>query len=231
MLKVDNWLRNVRAGVIPSVCLLCEAWAGDSGLCAGCSSDLPYHRAGCKSCGAGVVLDDRCSRCLDMPPIFDEIHCLLNYTPPADGLIQRLKFRGDLACARTLGILMAQFLCARDIVKPDIILPVPLHPRRLAARGYNQALELARPIARRLGVPLDAQSCRRVRATAEQANLSAEARQANVAGAFIADALSGKHVAVVDDVMTTGHTIEALTRALKDAGATRIAVWICARAG
>jgi ComF family protein len=227
--KVNGWLRNAQAWLMPPVCLLCHDRAEDCGLCGGCLADLPYHLAGCPRCGDLLTAGGLCAGCLEAPPPFDETVCLLRYRPPADALIQRLKFRGDLACARTLGILMAEDLLSREIEPPDVIVPVPLHRARLVARGYNQALELARPVARALAVPLDVRCCRRQRPTVEQASLAAAERRANVAGAFVIERPPARHVALVDDVMTTGHTLRALAAALKSSGAIRVVAWACAR--
>jgi len=228
--KVNGWLKRVQSWVIPPVCLLCGAPAAESGLCPGCIGDLPLFGPGCRRC-AGPLDGEICARCLDSPPSFDRTICLFRYQPPVDGLIQRLKFHRDLACARSLGSLMADHLLRLQPPRPDVMLPVPLHQKRLAARGYNQALEIARPIARTLGIPIDTHTCHRVRATAEQAALAAAARRTNVAGAFAVRGSAATHVAIVDDVMTTGHTLEAVASALKAAGVGTISLWVCARAG
>jgi len=169
---------------------------------------------------------------LQHSPAFANTVSLFDYRPPVDSLILGLKFHGRLACARLLGALLAEKLkhvINKDL--PDCIIPVPLHPARLRRRGYNQALELARPLARVLRLPLDPHSCRRIIATAEQTTLDARMRRRNLRGAFrvVAD-LGLRHVALVDDVMTTGHTVQALSRALRASGVARVDVWVCARA-
>lgn len=156
---------------------------------------------------------------------------MFDYASPVDHLIHRLKFRGALACGRLLGTLLATGLAdrVRDDL-PQCIVPVPLHRSRLAVRGYNQAMELARPVARRLGVPLDPYCCTRRRATMEQSALDAADRAANLRGAFVVSRCPGDDIAIIDDVMTTGHTVAALALALRQAGVGRIRVWVCARA-
>ena len=126
---------------------------------------------------------------------------------------------------------MAKDIVHRQLPLPDILLPVPLHANRLRQRGYNQALELARPIAAELKLPLDIDSCRRMKATAEQVGLSAKSRRSNIKGAFeVKDSFEDKRVAVIDDVMTTGSTVHELSQQLINAGAKQVDVWVCARA-
>lgn len=212
-------------------CALCGQRSGDLGLCPGCVADLPFQGAACRRCALPLAVGEVCGSCLEAPPSYDEAFAVFAYGEPADSMIQRLKFGGDLAYARTLGKLMAIELVRREVHRPCTLLPVPLHPARLIARGFNQAVELARPLAHRFGIPLDRISCVRTRATAEQSRLSAVERRRNVKNAFsVISSVSGADVAVVDDVMTTGTTLEAVARALKHAGARRVAVWVCARA-
>jgi len=159
------------------------------------------------------------------------VFALLRYRSPVSELIRGLKFGGRLYVARLLGGLMAERLAARGTAVPERIIPVPLHPRRQRQRGFNQALELARPIARRLGAVLDHDTCRRTRNTRAQSELGARQRRTNVRGAFAATGrLEARHVAVVDDVITTGHTTDELARLLKTHGAERVEVWAAARA-
>ncbi|MGC9457033.1 MAG: ComF family protein [Halothiobacillaceae bacterium] len=147
-------------------------------------------------------------------------------------LVQRLKFSGDLAAARPLvESLQAAVASGRDDQPlPDALLPVPLHPRRLAERGFNQAERLARPLSKQLGVPLSLNSLRRGVATAAQSQLDARARRRNVRGAFAVCGPVPDHVAIVDDVVTTGSTVSEIARILRRAGCKRIEVWAAARA-
>ena len=152
--------------------------------------------------------------------------------PPVDHFIRALKFRRQLGLARLLGEQMAQRLVS-ETQRPDLILPVPLHRARLRERGYNQALEIARPVARALGAPLDYFSLVRVRATAPQTGVTLTARRQNMRNAFrLRDpaTVRGRHVALVDDVMTTGSTVQAAARCLRQAGAETVEIWVVARA-
>ncbi len=227
--KVNGWLKNVQPWLFPPVCLLCGA-GGAGDVCAACEADLPWLRAACSVCAAPLPVAGVCGRCLRQPPPFDKAHALWRYAAPADALILRLKFAGKLSVARYLGACMAERLGARDAPLPQALIPVPLHATRLRERGFNQAVELARPLAAALGIVLDYRSCARVRATEAQAALPAAARKRNVRGAFaVARPLRYAHVAIVDDVMTSGHTVAALSTALRKAGVRRVEVWVCAR--
>lgn len=208
--------------LFPPRCLLC----GDPGhdglaLCAGCDADLPRIAAGCLRCGAplpasapGLPALTVCGACLWRPPPFVAIHVPFRYAPPVDWLVRRLKFHADLAAGRLLGELLARELAGR-IEPVDAVLPVPLHPRRLDERGFNQAAELARPVARRLDARLAAAALERRGSTVPQMELSAERRRANVRGAFAATPrFAASRVLVVDDVVTTASTMRAAARGL-----------------
>jgi ComF family protein len=156
----------------------------------------------------------------------------LRYVFPVDQLVLALKFAGRLPPGRLLGELLAESVAVACTKHPDVLVPVPLHPARLRERGFNQAMEIARPVSHALGVPVSTRACRRIRATAPQSDLKGKARRRNVRGAFIADEhVAGLHVAVIDDVYTTGSTIAAVTAALRSAGAARVDAWCVARAG
>ncbi len=156
---------------------------------------------------------------------------MFRYHPPIDRLIQALKYRDRLDLARHLGRMLGTVVQDSTASKPEIIVPVPLHRSRLRRRGFNQSLELARPISHQLGLPLDYLDLKRVRATNSQSQLSLKQRQRNVRNAFACDrALAGKRVALIDDVMTTGATVNAACAALLKTGVKSIEVWVVARA-
>jgi ComF family protein len=163
------------------------------------------------------------------PPPFAASQVPLLYQPPVNRLIGEFKFRQRLYLAEPLSRLFCAAL-ATELSRPDLILPVPLHPRRLRERGFNQSLELAHRIAAELELKIDWRSCRRIRATPPQSGLEQGARRKNLRSAFVADsALSGRHIALFDDVITTGATVTAASRALLQAGASRVDVWALAR--
>jgi len=145
-------------------------------------------------------------------------------------LITTLKFRADYKNARLLGLLLAEHL-QKTAEKPDCILPVPLHKSRYRERGFNQSIEIARTVAKELQIPLDLNSCRRHRDTPHQTALSGKQRRKNMKNAFsIIKPINAQHIAILDDVMTTGSTVHELAAVLKKAGVSRVDVWVCARA-
>lgn len=231
--SVYKWSNVVLDACYPPTCQVCGG-AGARGidLCLPCREELPWLGPCCNRCALPLPVAGVCGQCQCHPPPFDAVLAPLRYQPPVDWLLQGLKFHGRLSAARLLGHLLGEALAARGTGLPDLIVPVPLHPARLAERGYNQALELARPLARQLGLPLAAGLCRRTRATDTQSLLPAAARRRNVRGAFtLTGPLPGSHVAIVDDVVTTGATVAELATTLRRAGATRVEVWAVARAG
>lgn len=231
--KVENSL----AGLFPRRCILCGARSGNSNCCAGCRGDLPWITVACRRCGDVLPAEyngEICGHCPILEPVIDRIVSALVYEYPIDRLIAMAKFQRRIDTAFALGELLANFLSDRfitgDLAMPDLIVPVPLHPRRVAQRGFNQANEIAGPLARRLDIPLETKSCRRIRNTVEQTRIDAAERFKNTRNAFaVAVDLEGRHIAVVDDVITTGSTARALARCLQHAGARHIQIWTVAR--
>lgn len=227
------WLKNTQQALFPATCVLCGLTAsGDLDLCVGCRADLPRVTNGCRCCGLPLSGDGatECGECLQDPPPWSRTLAPWRYEDPVKYLIHAMKFRQKLTLARVLGMLLAEE-CLRAEFQPEVIVPVPLHATRLRERGYNQALELARPIAQQLGVPLDIRSTVRVRATAAQSDLPSAQREHNIRGAFeMRHPLPAKRVAIVDDVMTTGATVREFAATLIAAGAQEVQVWVVARA-
>ena len=218
----------------PPSCLLCGAkGVGERDLCADCFAELPWNRHACPRCAAPLPPDadtPLCGDCIKRLPSWDEARSPLAYGFPVDKLVQRFKFEGDLAVGRLLGSLLAEYLAAGE-ERPDCILPVPLHDSRLRERGFNQAVELARPVAKRLGLEVRLDLCARSRATQVQSTLDADERRKNLKDAFAIKApVQGLHIALLDDVVTTGATAESLSRALREAGARRVTLWSACRA-
>lgn len=229
-LKVDGWLRKAARVVFAPRCLLCGERGHDGrDLCAACTLALPWNRSACLRCALPLPAPATCGACLQTPPALTETHAVFVYGFPLDRLVPRLKFHHDLAAGRLLSELMATGLCA--VTRPAAVVPVPLHASRLRRRGYDQALELARPLARSLQVPLLADLLVRTRATSAQSELDAGARQRNLRQAFAVHAKAAlpAHVALVDDVMTTGATLQAAANSLRRAGVARVDAWVCAR--
>ncbi len=220
--------------VFGGTCLLCRGSAdgarGEGLLCAACERDLPRLGQGglCPRCALPCAGGALCGACLAAPPSFDATVAALAYRFPADVLIQALKFHGTLAVAALLGRMLAQ--CVAGTPRVDAVLPVPLSAARLRARGYNQSMEIARGVARSAGLRLEPWLCERVRDTPAQVDLPHAERARNVRGAFSCPRpLEGMTVAVVDDVMTTGATLDEIAGALKRTGASRVVNWVAAR--
>lgn len=215
--------------IAPS-CLLCAGASEGALLCVPCDADLPrlaaLHGERCDICALPITSGMRCGACLSSPPAYDHVCAAFTYAFPADVLVQALKYRSLLAIAPLFGNAVARSLDER----PEVIIPMPLADARLRERGFNQGQEIARHVATITGIPLLARACRRVRNTPPQATLPREERAKNIRNAFVCDEdFSGRHVAVVDDVITTGATLNELARNLKRAGAARVTGLIVAR--
>ena len=235
MLKLGyQWSETVQSYLLPTECLLCGSHSqGSINLCSDCCARLPWTQRGCPRCAADAPEPLFCSRCQQQPPSFDSTHALFWYRPPVSDLILKLKFQGVLPVASTLGLLLSHRLSGCLDGYPQALLPVPLHGSRLRERGYNQALEIARIVSTQLHIPLLISGVERVRNTMPQSALKNHAdRQRNVRKAFHLgrDIKRPAHIAILDDVMTSGATVESLASALKRHGAARVDVWTCARA-
>ncbi len=227
---IDNFVQTLFTHLYPWRCLICDGIADqDYGLCRGCERSLPSAVWACPVCAHPTPALARCGSCLRAPPAFDGAYAAFRYAPPLSGLIHALKYRQRVDLATTLGRLLAHRVTPHLVVRPDVLIPVPLHRRRLRQRGFNQALELSRPLARALRLPIG--FAVRRRDTPPQADLDAALRGPNVRGAFCPPPhFDARRAAIVDDVMTTGATADALARALKRAGARHVQVWVLARA-
>ncbi|MCL1636096.1 ComF family protein [Luteimonas sp. SX5] len=215
----------------PLRCLLCgETGAQGRDLCRSCAAALPWNRSACLRCALPLpVAAAACGDCLRRPPGLHQSHAALVYGFPVDRLLPRLKFHADLACGRLLSQLMIEAFAA--LPRSEALIPLPLHRARLRSRGYDQALELARPLSRAFGIPMLDGVLTRSRATPPQSRLDADARRRNLRGAFAVarGAVLPQSVTLIDDVMTTGATLDAAAKALRRAGASRIDAWVCAR--
>jgi len=250
---VDHWLINVLSYGLPQACELCgnEVPHGQAlALCHDCVADLPILGETCQRCAnpletrlerlehfldqASLLQTRQCGQCIGKQPFFDQTISFFPYIAPFNHLIQAAKFKGKLALARLLGQLMAAQLtnCLEQIGKlPDGLLPVPLHPSRQRARGYNQSLEIALPISKRLHIPILNQLAIRITATPPQTSLPLKQRKQNLLHAFkVNNDVSVRHIAIIDDVMTSGATVNALAKALKQAGVEKVSVWSLSRA-
>ena len=211
-------------------CMVCGEPGQDGyDLCRACHAVLPWQGPACLRCALPLPSLGTCGACLQHPPPLTETHAAFDYAFPLDRLLPRLKFHRDFASGRVLTQAVAE-RCA-NLTQPDALLPLPLHRERLRRRGYDQALELTRPLAHALDLPLLDGILKRSKSTSAQSRLDAEARQRNMRGAFhvVAGVPLPTHVVLVDDVMTTGATLHAAARVLLSAGVQRVDAWVCAR--
>jgi ComF family protein len=216
------------ARLLPQDCFVCGQASGDRLVCAACEADLPFLEGpSCPVCALPAADGLRCGACQNSPPAFDATSAVFRYAFPVEHIVQGLKYRHRLPLAGWLAEALARRLDATGV---DCIIPLPLSAQRMKERGFNQAQELARPLARHFGLPLLAEASLRVADSAPQASLPWKERQANIRQAFECRVdLAGKTIAVVDDVMTTGATLNEFARMLKLHGARRVENWVAAR--
>jgi len=219
----------------PSVCAVCRAW-GRGRICASCLDRFAAPVPRCRRCALPLVATAAtCGTCLTAPPPFDAALAAVDYRAPWDRLVTAFKFHGalDLAAVFAEAIVVAERRRAAA-TRPSLVLPVPLAAARWRERGYNQAWELARRVARRLGVRAEPELLLRLRETAHQLALPLADRAGNVRAAFAVEPrrrgeLRDRHVAIVDDVMTTGSTATEIASVVRQAGAATVEVWVLAR--
>lgn len=233
--KVYNWLSFNQI----NRCLLCLGSAAGIAecICPSCLDDLPWLGSACRQCALPLPSKDMlCGQCQHKPPAFSQVIAPFRYSFPLDSLIPAFKHQHKLTYGRLMARLLLQAIehhyAEHQQALPDLVIPLPLHRARQAQRGYNQALELARPIVRRLAVPLDRRSLVRCRATVSQQGLEARERRRNLDGAFVCrhpERLADKHIALLDDVVTTGTTVNEASRTLLKAGAASVSIWCIAR--
>lgn len=211
-------------------CVLCLRDCGESLLCAACAAELEDPSPACPRCALPLARAELpCPACRSAPHAFDRAVARYEYRFPLDRLVLRFKYGGDLALGRWLAQRLAERASREP--RPDVLVVPPLSPARIRTRGFNQALEIARLVGRRIGVAVSREALVRRHDTPSQASLGRRERQANLRGAFACTrALGGLHVAIVDDVLTTGATADAIAQVLKEAGAASVAVWAVARA-
>lgn len=232
--SVDGWRRDLLNRLWPSTCVLCRgAGQREIDLCSQCEADLVLNTQACARCAAPLAAEASvvCGGCLRRAPHFHASTAPLRYAYPTDRLIQGLKYHKRGSYGRLLGVLLARRLQMRPAMSlPQLIIPTPLSLRRYRMRGFNQAIELARPLRAALCIPVRPDLVVRTRDTPEQTGLKQRERRRNVRGAFaMAGPLPAHHVAILDDVITTGSTANELAKVLRRAGARRVEVWAAAR--
>ncbi len=232
-----RWARRLPQALLPSSCALCGGPC-DGAVCRPCHAQFVVHAPRCPRCANPVGAADagrECASCLAQRPAFDATLAGADYLAPLDQLVLQLKFGARLALAPWFAeVLRDSVLAQRGFVLPGVLCPVPLGPGRLAERGFNQALEVARPLARHLGIALCARLALRVRETAAQSGVTPDQRRRNLRNAFAVApgslaSVRGQHVGIVDDVMTSGHTLDELAATFKRSGAARVSNLVFAR--
>lgn len=232
---VNKWLNNIHDYFFPDHCLVCLSPTTGlvPHLCTECEADFPSIMFSCRQCG--IPLPDPaapvCGQCLKQPPHFDNALIPYYYQTPLPRLITQLKFSHSM---QLLPLLAHAWLSRVDLPEhslPECIIPVPLHTSRLRERGFNQSLELAKIISAPLGIRLESRICHRIIATESQSGLDAGARKRNIRNAFrVTDTPHYRHVAIMDDVVTTGSTLNELARMFKKSGIEVVDIWAIARA-
>ncbi len=221
--------------LLPGACLLCHSSMNNTGkgelICHQCQSDLIQQYPSCRRCGVQTPYSlNNCGQCLKKPPVFDSLTKLAPYQPPYDRLVHKLKYQYRLIYGELLGQLLAQRLLQGGKPEVEAIIPMPLHKYRWFSRGFNQSTEIAMPLAKVLQLRIDEQLCRRKKNTLPQSELNSAQRRKNLAGAFtLTRALPYRHIAIIDDVVTSGATVSSLTRELKNAGAEAVHIWTICR--
>lgn len=229
--EIINKCLKYKQQVLTAYCLLCASSIKNSHLsiCGSCLQELPVQTKGCcRQCGLSSGKGTICGHCIKSPPAFDATHAVYQYAYPVDALLQKYKYSNQLTIADILARLLSDNRLDSDL--PDVLIPMPLHPQRLQERGFNQAAEIARIVAKHLQVPLDMHCCKRVKFAAPQVSLPLKQRVRNMRNAFICERkLGGLKIALLDDVMTTGASLNALAAAVKKAGAAHVECWVVAR--
>ena len=232
----NNWNEIIANYLFPAVCLLCGGQGEKSqDLCPSCKQNLILNQYCCDCCGA--IFDHSaphqaiCGHCQHHPPYFDKVYAPYIYQSAMRYLLLQLKFQHRYQVSRLLGFLLSEHL-KQFASLPDYLIAVPLHRSRYRQRGFNQSLEIAKVIAKQLNIPIDYHSCVRHIKTKQQSLLPLKQRSKNINNAFrVKKNLNIQHIALIDDVMTTGSTVNELAGVLKQAGVSKVDVWVCARAG
>ena len=248
---LNKWLKNnqllnmqiFKHALFKQNCILCSQTIDQTkntpssihAVCRPCLNDLPWHpKTSCPQCGLssnGMV----CGGCLNSAPDFDVTSAVFLYAYPVDAMMVRYKYGNNLNLGDAFGEFLAEKVNVEDYLKNiDLIIPMPMHPQRLKQRGFNQALEIAKVLSKYSKQKLDYKSVQRQTLTPPQASLPLKARVKNIKGAFQVNAdrlnqVQGKRIAIVDDVMTTGASLNELAKTLKKAGAAHVECWVIAR--
>ncbi len=228
-------LKTLLSGLFPSRCIFCQQTTGrELDVCPACYDALPHNQTCCVRCALPLAEDINhavlCGRCIKKRPAFDYAYSPFRYENEIITLVHQLKFSEKIRFSRSIGEMLWQHFSTTG-ERPDCLLPVALHKSRMRQRGFNQSIEIARVLAKKLAIPIEHTAIERQRSTVAQTGLSAKQRQKNICGAFaVVGELHYKHVLIIDDVMTTGATVNELAKLLKKHNVERVGVLSIARA-
>lgn len=233
---VNNWSDIIQYSLLPPTCILCgNKGMAHTDLCQPCHDAQIEIGSHCYCCAKQFSNNSLnlqlCGDCQKSHPAFDKTYTPYIHQGAIRYLINHCKFNGAYKNSRLLGLLLARHLRNQTALLPELIIPVPLHPKRYQQRGFNQSLEIGKIIARELSIPINNTCCLRVKNTSHQVSLTAKQRHKNIKNAFqVVTPPRAKHVAILDDVMTTGATANELAKVLKLTGVKQVDVWVCAHA-
>lgn len=224
-------VRQLYSNLSMTPCLLCHTPTQQYGVCAHCQHDLPRIVIACPRCAIPLTSPYHCGHCLTSPPLRYASLSVFSYNPAIKKLISQFKFHQALHLKYFFSAQLAQMVADKVVDTPQLIMPIPLHTSRLRLRGYNQAGEVAKILSKQLQIPLNQTHLQRIKATQSQSQLTLKERKKNLHAAFHCRPFhSNTHIVLIDDVLTTGHTAEAATKALLQQGVSKVSLWTIARA-
>lgn len=218
-----------KAWMLSKICILCELdHRGKHAVCADCLSSFPGIPFACTSCGLPVNKDlNICGLCIKTPPATSQIISPYSFTEPLRSLIHQYKYNGGFYLSSSLSYLL--WKCISSSITPDILIPMPMHPKRIRERGFNHTILLTKHLSNWLKIPYDMNICKKTKYTISQASLPAKERKNNLTHTFATLNHNYKYIVIIDDVYTTGSTVQALATKLKASGALRVDAWCIAR--
>lgn len=219
--------------LFPHLCPLClQTCSAKRLLCDDCWRILPQHQHACQQCGGPLINAHICGKCLQSPPKFDQLHAAFWHQDCIPKFVIGFKFHHNFLYGKILAHALAMQIkqTYQNNTLPNVIVPVPLHWKRQFTRGYNQSILIAKQLQRTLSVPVNTKLCQRKSATKRQTDLTYQQRKTNVSHAFQVKPHNYQHIAIIDDVVTSGHTINSLATEFKRQSSVRIDIWCLARA-
>ena len=238
---INNCIKFILNWIIPYRCVICKQFQHDNAnfiehepiICKKCISIMPYLQTGCAQCNLPIKSGELCGKCLTNTIYFDITYSPYAYTFPIDKMIHQLKYAGKIDLIKPLASMMASHIQQyHDKANlPELLIAVPSHPSRLRQRGFNQSLELTKHISKLLKINYLKQAIVKTKSSPPQASLSLKKRHSAIRNSFkINHKITARHVAIIDDVMTTGATASELARTLKHNGVEYVEIWCLARA-